>query len=341
MTRLRTLPLTAALTAALLVVASPAPAPAAPPAPVRAVDGGPAVTGFALGGASDRLVAREAHALTTLTVAGVNITADGRGVVRPDAGTRRLAGTARREGLRSELLVSNYSNRLGDFDARAASRLLGSRANIERVARRLTALVAAQGWGGVNVDLELVHRKRAAGLVRLVQRLQALMPAERTVSVDVSASTSLAAYRAHGYRMADLGRAADVVVLMTYDFHGPAWSGPGPVGPLRWQRKAARTAMRAVPAARLDLGVAGYGYTWPRRGTGRTVSVAGARRLVRKDGARAVWHPRSGEWSARLSSGTVLWWSDARSWRLRARLADDLGVHGLALWRLGSADPLP
>ncbi|MCD4525990.1 glycosyl hydrolase family 18 protein [Nocardioides sp. cx-173] len=331
MTRHRSLPLAAALTAALLTTALPT---------ASAADE-PAVTGFALGSASDRLVGREAHALTTLTVAGVSITADGRRVLRPDAGTRRLAGTAERRGLRGELIVSNYSNRLGAFDRRAASRLLGSRANIERVARRLAGFVAAQGWDGVNVDLELVPRHRAGGLVRLVRRLQALMPEEKSVSIDVSASTSLAAYRAHGYRLAALADAADVIVLMAYDYHGPTWSGPGPIGPLRWQRQAIRAARQAVPAGQLDLGVAGYGYTWPRRGTGRTVTVAGARRLVRKDGARAVWHPAYGEWSARLSDGTVLWWSDRRSWRLRARLADDLDLHGLALWRLGSADPLP
>jgi spore germination protein len=341
MTRHRTLPLAAALAAALLTSGLPTPAVVAAPSAPAAEDPAPAVTGFTLGSASDRLVARNAPALTTLTVAGVTLTADGRSVTRPDAGTRRLAGTARREGLRGELLVSNYSNRLGDFDPRANRRLLGSRANVERVAARLAGLVAAQGWDGVNVDLERVPRSRAARLITFVQRLQALMPPQRTVSIDVSASTSLAAYRDRGYRLAALGRAADVVVLMTYDRHGPAWSGAGPIGPLDWQRKAVRAARQAVPADRIDLGVAGYGYSWPRRGTGRTLTVAGARRLVRRDGARPVWRTAYGEWSARLSNGTVLWWSDRRSWRLRARLADELGMHGLALWRLGSADRLP
>ena len=85
------------------------------------------------------------------------------------------------------------------------------------------------------------------------------------------------------------------------------------------------------------LGVAGYGYTWPG---GRTISPAKARKLVALDGARARWRTGAGEWTARLSDGTRLWWSDARSVALRHELATELGLHGIALWRLGSADPL-
>lgn len=299
------------------------------------------VTGFALGSATDRLVADNARGLTTLSVAGVSITADGAWVARPTADVRRLAGTARREGLRSELLLSNYSNRQGGFDERAAHRLLSSPMRVDRVARRMAGFVRAQGWSGVNVDLELVRRADADGLVRLVRALQSAMPEARTVSIDVSASTSLAAYRSRGYRMAALGRAADTVVLMTYDLHGPTWSGPGPIGPTDWQRRAVEAALEAVPADRLDLGVAGYGYTWPRGRSGGTVTVAGARRLVRADGARAVWKQGYGEWRAELSNGTVLWWSDGRSFDRRVALAEELGLHGVAVWRLGSADRLP
>ncbi|GEP37300.1 hypothetical protein NPS01_09630 [Nocardioides psychrotolerans] len=231
---------------------------------------GLSVTGFALGSATDRLVAENARGLTTVSVAGVSITADGAWVARPTADVRRLAGTARREGLRSELLLSNYSNRQGGFDARAAHLLLSNPAHIDRVATRMAGFVRAQGWSGVNVDLELVRRQDADELVRLVRALQSAMPEARTVSIDVSASTSLTAFRGRGYKLGALGRAADTVVLMTYDLHGPSWSGPGPIGPTDWQRRAVTAALEAVPASRLDLGVAGYGYTWPSCPTARS-----------------------------------------------------------------------
>lgn len=301
---------------------------------------GVAVTGFALGGSAKVAVARDADALTTLTTVGTSLRPGGRGLVPPDADTLDGVRLAHRHGLRAELLLTSYSDRLGDFDPRAAHRLLSSPDARGRVARQLARSVVSGGWDGVNIDIERVQARDARGLVAFVRAVQAALPDDRTVSIDVSASTTLRGYRQRGYRMAGLGRAADVVVVMAYDQHGPTWSGPGPVGDLRWQREAMLAALDVVPAQKLDLGVAGYGYTWPRRGTGRSVGVARARELVARDGVRPRWHRDAGEWSARLDDGTVVWWSDGRSYRARLRLASRLDLHGVAVWRLGLADPL-
>lgn len=304
---------------------------------------GPRTTGWVLPSTSPAVVSRDAAGLDQVDVVGSTLRADGTRVSAPGRDALRLLRRSQALGLHTELLLSSWSNRLEDFDPRAAHRLLSSPARTRAVARRLAAIVRRQGWDGVNVDLERLRRGDAGGLVRLVEQLQAAMPVERTVTVDVSAATSLPAYRARGYQLRGLGRAADAVVLMTYDYSGPTWTGPGPIGPLDWQERAARAALTVVPAERLDLGIAGYGYTWPRAASGRTgrsVTVAAARRLVRADGARTRWHRAEGEWSARLSDGTRLWWSDARSHRLRVALATRLGLRGVAVWRLGSADPL-
>ena len=179
------------------------------------------------------------------------------------------------------------------------------------------------GWGGVNVDLELVRPRDAAGLTAFVRAVRAALPDAATVSIDVqcrdvglrptaSTATSWARWPAPStswcsWPTTSTGRPGRVPVA---------------IGDLRWQRRAVRAAAQRVPKAKLDLGVAGYGYTWPRRGTGRTVTPAGARRLVERDGVRAVWHPAMGEWSVTLlDDGTRLWWSDARSYVHRRRLA--------------------
>jgi spore germination protein YaaH len=316
----------------VLALLAPSPALAEPP--------GLEVTGWALDSASKDLVVANADGISTLSVVGATLRPDGGNVVAPTRGATWLRRVARRQGLRAELLISNYSNRLGDFDPHLAHSLLANPANRSFVAVRLAHLLDRTGWDGVNVDLERVPRRDAAGLTAFVRELQAVLPAEATVTVDVSGSTSRQGFRSRGYQLAALGRAADVVKLMTYDYSGPTWSGPGPIGPLPWQRKVVETALRLVPREKLDLGVAGYAYTWPRHGTGRSISVARARTLVRDHGAQARWHRTAGEWSATLSNGTRLWWSDRRSYRHRVALAQEYGLHGLAVWRLGSADTL-
>lgn len=313
------------------------------PATAAPAEDGLAVTGYAQSSLPNRAVRRNAPGLTTLTVVGASLTPDGRSVRRPPRDTTRLGATAHRHGLRAELLLSNYSNRLGEFDTRAGGRLLRSEANVRRVARRLAGFVAAGGWDGVNLDLEALRRADGPGLVLLASELQRLMPAERTVSIDISARGTLASYRKAGYRLPELAAAVDAVQLMAYDEHGPTWTGPGPIGSLDWQRRSLEVLLSAVPREQVDLGVAGYGYTWPARASGRTgrsVTVPQARNLVRRDGARARWDAEAGEWHARLANGTRLWWSDGRSLELRRELAAEQGLHGLAIWRIGSADPL-
>jgi spore germination protein len=299
-----------------------------------------ASTGYVLGGASDALIARDAHGLATLGVDGVSLARDGRSVSAPDGDLARLLGTAHANGLRAELLLSNYSNRIGDFDPKAAAKLLRDPAHVQAVAAQLASYVATQGWDGIQVDLESMSKRDADGLLMLVNELQMRMATEKSVSIAVMASTDAQEYVARGYRLAELGAAVDTLALMTYDQHGP-WSGPGPIGALAWQRGAVGVVTAVVPAAKVDLGVAGYGYTWPRDRDGRTVTDKQARKLVARDGARARWRKAPGEWTARLSDGTRMWWSDGRSYVLRLALATELGLHGVALWRLGSADPLP
>lgn len=297
------------------------------------------VTGWILQSSPNRLVTRNADGLSTLSVAGVSINAAGDRVAAPTDDAQRLLRAAHRHGLAAELLLSNYSNRLETFDRRALHRLLSEPDHIAAVARRLAKHVVDQGWDSVNVDLEGVRRSDGDGLVALVQALQDQMPAERTVSVDISAATSVRSYRDRGYRLADLAEAADVIAVMTYDMHGP-WSRPGPIGPLTWQHDALDALLSVVPAGQVLLGVSGYGYSWPAEGEGRSLTLRHARGMVNRDGATAHWRPRLGEWTARLSDGTVLWWSDGRSYDARVRLAREYGVRGLAVWRIGSADTL-
>jgi spore germination protein len=325
---------------AVLALASAA-APTTVTSSAQAHPAGLSVTGWVLSGDSPGVVRSNAAGLTTVSVDGVTLKRSGRALADPDrAEAARLVGAGHAAGLRVELVLSNYSNRIGDFDRIAAHRLLSSEAHRHRIAHQLASAVRRGGYDGINVDLELVERRDASGLVALVRGLQAAMPHARTVSVDVSAQTSTAAYLDHGYRLHRLGKVADMIDLMSYDDHGPTWSGPGPIGPLAWQRATMTALLAQVPARKAQLGFGGYGYTWPAHGTGRTVTDAQARSLVAADGATATWDETAGEWTARLSNGTVLWWADARSYQLRVQLARDLGVSGLAVWRLGSVDQL-
>ena len=316
---------------ALTLVAAPAAA-----RPANGLD----VTSWVLPSSPNRVVAENADGLTTLAVSAAMLRASGDTITPVDADMLRLARAGRAHHLAIELVLSNYSNPLEDFDPNALHRLLSQPAAIRKVVGAVARDVAQGPWDGVNVDFELVKASDGPGLTAFVTQLQDAMPSAKTVSIDISASGTVAAYRKRGYRLGALRHHVDVVDLMAYDYSGPTWTGPGPIGPLDWQRRTLEALLDVVPARQVQLGVAGYGYTWPASGTGTSVTDRRARRLVRDDGATATWMPDEGEWTATLSDGTVLWWSDGRSYDLRVRLAKRLHLRGTAVWRLGSADPL-
>ena len=299
------------------------------------------VTGYAMGGLSPRVIPRDAHGLDLVGVSGIGVKPDGSGVTGTYRQLTALRRQAHRYGLRAELLMSNWSPVTGDFDPALATALLSDPDHRAAAVRRLDRIARTEQWDGITVDLEALRPRDRDDLVAFVSELRAALPARVELSMDIGARPSIAAYRRSGFDLGRLARHVDRIALMTYDQHGSGWSGPGPVGGLPWQRRTMKVLLSRVPAGLVDLGVAGYGYTWPSSGTGHSLSPRHARALVAGDGARAVWHRRQGEWSAALSDGTVVWWSDARSYRLRLALARGLGVHGVALWVLGSADPLP
>ena len=294
------------------------------------------IEGYVYGSAGGRHAYADDRAVVDVAgVDGVVLMADADGISRVGDGARAVLHAAHRHGDTAELLVSNYSGAIGDFDPALAHTMLTAPRHRRHVAAALAHVVRRDGWDGVQVDLESLGPGDRDGLVAFVHRLRADLPRRARISMAVMSSPKPQGYAQHGYA---LGRLGDVnrFVLMAYDEHGPGWSGPGPVGALPWVRTVLHALLQKVDRRRVDLGIAGYGYRWTDSG-GHTVSDRGARRLA---GDRAVWHPKAGEWSARLPGGDRLWWSDARSYRLRLALAKRRGLHGVAVWQLGSADPL-
>jgi spore germination protein len=297
------------------------------------------VTGYAVAGetTSEQLAASSAP-LSMVGVDGVNVTMDGADITPLDSGALALLKGAHDRGKRAELLVGNFDGEVNDFSPRIGDELLGSAANRASVISRLVAEVRTDGWDGITVDLENLKARDRDGLSALIHDLKPAL-GSRSVSVCIMATTG--SYERLAYDLPAIGTAADRVVLMAYDQHGPTWSNAGPVGGLPWVKTTLEPLLRDVPEAKIQLGIAGYGYSWPRAGMPkserRRYSDAAARQLA---GPRAVWDATQAEWHATLADGTRLWWSDARSIAARAALARQLGLGGAAVWNLTDSDPL-
>lgn len=289
-------------------------------------------TGYALeGSAMPSHVTRDGSYLRTIGVDG--ITLDGPSAVTSvSAEATSLRRAAQKHDRTAILLVSNYTDELGDFDEDLAYAMLSSPTNRAAVVAELVA--EARGFDGVQIDLESLAARDTAGLTAFTRELEAALPTSAQVSMAFMASRNTAGYRARGYDLVALSRTLDRMVLMAYDQHGP-WSGPGPIGSLAWVRKELAYFTSVLPRAKVDLGVAAYGYQWNGGADNLTVGQARARA-----GSRATWSTTHGEWHATLRNGRTLRWSDRRSLVAREKIARAYRVHGTAIWQIGSSGRL-
>src|SRR5205823_1595270 len=121
----------------------------------------------------------------------------------------------------------------------------------------------AEGYDGFDLDLEAVEPQDRSAYSAFVAALgAALHERNKALTLAVPAKTrDVTTGWAGAYDYAALGGQADLITIMTYDYHGP-WSGPGSVAPYDWVEQVLTFAASQVPPRKVLLGLAFYGYDW-------------------------------------------------------------------------------
>jgi spore germination protein len=206
----------------------------------------------------------------------------------------------------------------------------------------LRALAIADGYAGFNIDFENLNNVDEAGLDSFITELAAaLHPLGKKVIVDVGPRTSNAnGYHVYNYQV--LGQVADEVVLMAYDDHDIG-SAPGPVAPLGWVQSIVNYARQEMPAQKILLGLAVYGYNWSSNGTTVELHDNQVAPLANAEGVPITWSSTDAEstFSYTASNGTVhqVWFEGSQSDAVRIALATQDHLGGVAIWRLGDETP--
>jgi spore germination protein YaaH len=232
--------------------------------------------------------------------------------------------------------------------------LQSRRAQARFIAAALDLMVRRRA-DGANLDVEPVPDALAPSFAEFVARFSAAVhrrvPGGQVV-VALGASEPDAAIGA-------IGRAADRIFIMGYDYHWQGSTTPGPVAPLRTgPQTVADTVSRyalQVPVRKLILGVPAYGYSWPVVASAPGSPVQA--NLARYGGVRSVTlesalaflaaHPRivrhvtpDGSWFRYWDAAAKTWrevhFEDAASMRAKFRFAIARGLAGVGLWTLDS-----
>lgn len=232
----------------------------------------------------------------------------------------------------------------GNWSYQPVARMLHDPALMARHVAAIVALVERHSYAGIDIDYEELRAGDRQAFTAFVTRLGAALHARgKVLSVALFAKASDAGYASRNVAQdyAAIGRVADQVRLMGYDFH---WSSspPGAIAPVSWIRAVLRYAKTQMPAQKIILGIPFYGYDWVGdRGTPVTwmqaVQLAGRYHApIHYDASsQAPWLAYT---DAHGNQHTV-WFENAESSRAKFSLAQQAGIGGVYLWMYGNGEP--
>ena len=270
------------------------------------------------------------------------------GSVDASQGPPSFQAAARSRGMRLLVTVSNWNESAGGFDAAIPDAILSSPTLTATQVNDLANLCLSYGYDGIDLDWESLTADERQPFSQFVSELAAALHAEGKIpSVDVAAKTNddgdWPTAAAEDY--VAMGRVADEVKIMTYDYSG-SWSAPGPISPLGWVDKVLRYAEGVIPPSKVWVGVPFYGCNWTGTKIGSPTSHvvwATAARLRQKYGVR-VMRLSDGEPVFRYRAGGrthVVVFQDRQA--LARRLAFLTQQHpeiaGICIWVMGGEDP--
>lgn len=182
----------------------------------------------------------------------------------------KMADDSRLKPRRVLPTIQNFVN--GQFDADALCVAIGDSYARQRHVKAIVAI--ARRYDGIDIDYESIPLNMRDDFSQFVTILASELHRQgKRLSVTVQAKTS-----DRGMDWRAIGRAADAVKIMAYDFHWST-SEAGPIAPLDWIGRVAAYAAQTIPARRQFWGLPWYGRDWQGR-SGRGLSFSSAMQLA-------------------------------------------------------------
>jgi hypothetical protein len=280
--------------------------------------------------------------VTTLAYFGVDIARDG-SLVRSGNGwvgyqsqdLADLISRAHRAGIRVVLTIKAFSNET--IHAVATNPAAGA-----ALARNVIAATRAKSFDGVNIDFEGTGNADRAVFAVLARSLSnALHAADPAWQVTLDSYVSSAEDANGFFDIAAIAPAVDSFFIMGYDMYHRDVASPNAALPSYESSIGVYTRM--VPASKVILGAPFYGYDWPTQDNSPRAKATGAPTPISYAEIVAAGHPRywdssaSVPWTAYQVGGQwhEIYYDDASSLALKARLANSAHLRGTGAWALG------
>lgn len=256
-------------------------------------------------------------------------------------GNSQAFTSAHNAGIAVYPLIHNIQN--GYFNKKLANIVLSDKVRRKRLVEGTAALAHKDGAKGVVIDIENLYPSDRGIFEVYLTELKSAVGPDRDIIVAVPAKhrDDWTSSWSGAFDYTRVGKIADYLALMSYDQH-TLGSGPGPVASIEWTEKVIRYTVERVPAQKVLLGLAGYGYQWKNGKGHKAVTHPEVVNLSRNNNTETIW---STAHSSPLLSfvdaqgkRNEVWFENHNSLSTKLELVDRYSLGGVALWRLGQED---
>ena len=255
----------------------------------------------------------------------------------------RLLSEADRFGRRKRMVITPL-DRNERFNNQLVIRLLESSVIQDTLLANILNVMREKGYQALDIDFEFIPAAYREAYVAFIQKTTAMLHDsgfEVSVAVPPKIADDQPGLLYEGIDYEGIGRAADTVFLMTYEW-GYKYGPPMAVAPVPNVRRVLDYAVSVIPNDKIYMGIPNYAYDWPlpfeRNVTeAETIgNVEAVRRayqyrteILYDETARAPYY-----YYTKDGIQHVVWFEDVRSIREKYNLVAEYGFRGAGYWNL-------
>jgi len=232
---------------------------------------------------------------------------------------------------------------VGSYDFRIMGSVMQSDVYIDKNVQEIINEINKYGYDGIDIDYERIRTSERDGYLAFLRKLKdELEKIDKELSVTVFAKTrDNTQDTLYAQDWVEIGKIADKVKIMAYDYTLQTSTIPGPIGPIDWIEEVLAYAEGKIPKEKTILGIHLYAYLWKEE-KASALTYSAVLNILKN--VKGEYNTEIGEGYAeyKCSDGSrcVLFYQTPQGIKDRIDIAKKHNIAGVTYWRLGGESDL-
>lgn len=226
-------------------------------------------------------------------------------------------------------------------DIKMTSAVLNNPNARDNIIRQMLTYAQLYNLDGINLDFENIYLRDKDAYTQFVREI---MPYAHEMGLKISVDVGIPGGSDNYslcYDHEKLSKAADYIMVMTYDQYWSSSPVAGSQAQLQWVSDMLELTLKYVNPDKLLVGIPFYTRMW-RNTDGvvknfKTLGIDDTLEYIETKNAEMVWDKESGQYYASFTeegSEYEMWIEESRSIELKADLVEKFNLRGVAAWQL-------